>query len=324
MSLEGKVKATRKLRGKINRLEILRGYSAYEVAVNNGFEGTEEEWLASLKGPKGDPGDSSALKVTITRSLDGGYGADTDPDVIQNAIDDNRTVVCYWHDKNIMLYPISFQSGGPYAFAAVSGATEYQVVIRDTDDIVCTETNLLQEAVLYTPQALTPEQQAQARQNLGLDGLPTGGDPVLLVDFTAENNITGITIDSDDTQTEYKAFFFELMTLSSPTNKNGEASANCGIRLKINEAACWLDGMSLKNNYTSRAYGYIVITDFSSCGFSWRSAQAYDIINITNRYDVTTIYGPSQKNFISCYLGTQNGTNIMKAGTTLKVWGVKA
>lgn len=33
-----------------------QGYSAYEVAVNNGFVGTEQEWLDSLKGPKGDPG----------------------------------------------------------------------------------------------------------------------------------------------------------------------------------------------------------------------------------------------------------------------------
>lgn len=33
------------------------GLSAYEVAVNNGFEGTEEEWLTSLKGKKGDKGD---------------------------------------------------------------------------------------------------------------------------------------------------------------------------------------------------------------------------------------------------------------------------
>lgn len=33
-----------------------RGYSAYEVAVQNGFVGTEEEWLESLKGEKGDPG----------------------------------------------------------------------------------------------------------------------------------------------------------------------------------------------------------------------------------------------------------------------------
>ncbi len=32
------------------------GKSAYEIAQDEGFEGTEEEWLASLKGEKGDPG----------------------------------------------------------------------------------------------------------------------------------------------------------------------------------------------------------------------------------------------------------------------------
>lgn len=35
------------------QLESWRGYSAYEVAVNNGFEGTEQEWLDSLKGRDG-------------------------------------------------------------------------------------------------------------------------------------------------------------------------------------------------------------------------------------------------------------------------------
>ena len=29
---------------------MVRGYSAYEVAVQEGFEGTVEEWLASLVG----------------------------------------------------------------------------------------------------------------------------------------------------------------------------------------------------------------------------------------------------------------------------------
>ena len=33
-----------------------RGYSAYEVAVLNGFVGTEQEWLDSLKGPSGERG----------------------------------------------------------------------------------------------------------------------------------------------------------------------------------------------------------------------------------------------------------------------------
>lgn len=35
----------------------LDGKSAYELAVINGFSGTEPEWLISLKGAKGDQGD---------------------------------------------------------------------------------------------------------------------------------------------------------------------------------------------------------------------------------------------------------------------------
>ena len=36
------------------------GESAYEIAVRNGFEGTEEEWRESLKGDKGETGDVGA------------------------------------------------------------------------------------------------------------------------------------------------------------------------------------------------------------------------------------------------------------------------
>ena len=37
--------------------EQWRGYyiTAYGIAVKHGFVGTEEEWLATLKGEKGDP-----------------------------------------------------------------------------------------------------------------------------------------------------------------------------------------------------------------------------------------------------------------------------
>lgn len=40
------------------------GKSAYEIAVENGFSGTEEEWLESLKGDKGDKGDTGATGAT--------------------------------------------------------------------------------------------------------------------------------------------------------------------------------------------------------------------------------------------------------------------
>lgn len=34
------------------------GDSAYQIALSTGFEGTEEEWITSLKGPKGDTGET--------------------------------------------------------------------------------------------------------------------------------------------------------------------------------------------------------------------------------------------------------------------------
>ena len=36
--------------------KTITGKSAYEIAVENGYKGTEEEWLESLKGDKGDSG----------------------------------------------------------------------------------------------------------------------------------------------------------------------------------------------------------------------------------------------------------------------------
>ena len=52
MSLKGSATQKQNLRGSINKLVELRGYSAYEIALIYGYKGTEEEWLASLKGEK--------------------------------------------------------------------------------------------------------------------------------------------------------------------------------------------------------------------------------------------------------------------------------
>ena len=48
----------KKVKISVDDAELVKieGKSAYEVAVKNGFEGTEEEWLASLQGPPGHPG----------------------------------------------------------------------------------------------------------------------------------------------------------------------------------------------------------------------------------------------------------------------------
>lgn len=52
MSLYGDAYAKHKVQGRINilRSEVI---SAYQIAVNNGFEGTVEEWLEAIKGEPG-------------------------------------------------------------------------------------------------------------------------------------------------------------------------------------------------------------------------------------------------------------------------------
>ena len=57
MSLSGNTTAARKLRGMLYQPNTIHGKSAYEIAVMNGYDGTEAEWLASLKGDKGDVGE---------------------------------------------------------------------------------------------------------------------------------------------------------------------------------------------------------------------------------------------------------------------------
>lgn len=56
-NLRGKISSSGSLHGTLTGLEKIVGYSAYQVAVINGFEGTEEAWLASLKGEQGIQGE---------------------------------------------------------------------------------------------------------------------------------------------------------------------------------------------------------------------------------------------------------------------------
>ena len=59
------------IKDKPTEMEVVRGYSAYQVAVMNGFSGTEQEWLASLVGHPGKDGDAltEAEKEEIIREV---------------------------------------------------------------------------------------------------------------------------------------------------------------------------------------------------------------------------------------------------------------
>ena len=63
------------------------GLSAYEIAVKNGFKGSETEWLASLvgpRGPKGEKGDTGDAGRTPQKGVD--YFTESDKTEIVNLV----------------------------------------------------------------------------------------------------------------------------------------------------------------------------------------------------------------------------------------------
>jgi hypothetical protein len=59
-------------------IELLPGDSAYQVAVDNGFEGTEVEWLASLVGADGTQGEQGIQGIQGIQGETGATGAKGD------------------------------------------------------------------------------------------------------------------------------------------------------------------------------------------------------------------------------------------------------
>ena len=58
----------------VNPDNIAVGLSAYAIAVENGFRGTEEEWLESLKGPQGETGPRGPQGETGPQGIQGPAG----------------------------------------------------------------------------------------------------------------------------------------------------------------------------------------------------------------------------------------------------------
>lgn len=69
-TLTGKAAEKSSIVGAVSNPEKIYGKSAYEVAVQNGFVGTEAEWLASLKGDPGETPQRGVDYYTETDKLD--------------------------------------------------------------------------------------------------------------------------------------------------------------------------------------------------------------------------------------------------------------
>jgi hypothetical protein len=71
--IKGRVSGMGTLKGGLGALLARDGYTAYEIALQHGFEGTEEEWLSSLHGKDGIDGDDGFSPVVTVADIEGGH-----------------------------------------------------------------------------------------------------------------------------------------------------------------------------------------------------------------------------------------------------------
>jgi hypothetical protein len=143
--------------GKDLKMEVqrFRGESAYEVAVRNGFEGTEAEWLASLHASSGTvngigPDETGAIKLRAGNiPMSAEENADTVDEAINKVKGKANAAVRYNEDQTL--------TDGQKAQARTNiGATS----AADVDEKVSGSVKAT------TTQTFTNDQKTQARTNI--------------------------------------------------------------------------------------------------------------------------------------------------------------
>lgn len=154
---------------------IIVGESAYEIAVRNGFEGTEEEWLSSLKGEQGETG-AAGVGAEVVQTT----GDREDAVMSQKAVSEdlneineriglrhfvvNGTVkaVSPAYTKLVIASGLSLKAGKTYTLTAkaTTNAADYIAyvhILKENDDyydsIQCTDENNGVATKTFTPTA---------------------------------------------------------------------------------------------------------------------------------------------------------------------------
>ena len=149
--------------------------------------------------------------------------------------------------ENIELTPGPKGDSGVYIGPSAPTDESVNVWIRDTDN----SDNVL-NFVSYTPQTVTPEQQAQARQNIGIDELPTSGGTnyrliaKIVFDETNQPYRIQITQDMDGKPLELTKLF-----MYADWKAHATARADCSLFLNDDIDMQWVF------NIEKTAYKYV-------------------------------------------------------------------
>ena len=185
------------------------GLSSYEVAVKNGYKGTEEEWLASLRGPRGEAlqfedltqDELDILKEPATKA--GEEVKEQTDNAIKNvnevtakAIQETESAAEEARKQAEIagLSALESQKQGDIAEQkgneADNKASEAESAAIRANEAADRVTN---DGLFKTPQDLSEEEQAQVKRNIGIQDFIAGLTTLPIADFSDKVNATTAT-----------------------------------------------------------------------------------------------------------------------------------
>lgn len=192
-----------------------RGYSAYEIAVQNGFEGTEEEWLESLNG------------YTPVRGTDY-YTAEDIADMendVKTAVEQEIPDVSSFITKdvnNLTYYTLKTNTGSLIDLSINTSTYVITLSLKDIDgNVISTDTiDLpLESVVVGGSYDSTNQKIVLTLQNGNTVDIPVGGlVSGLQAEITSQNKLSSDLV--DDTNSGHK-----FVTASEKSSWNGKQDA---------------------------------------------------------------------------------------------------
>ena len=162
------------------------GPSAYEVAVTNGFVGTEPEWLASLIGPqgvKGDQGIQGTQGATGPQGIQGIPGVATETTSIRNYSSNVATAgQIVFNADYVPTYVDVYKNGRKLALSDFTATNGTSVTLA----VACTAGDQL-DVVCYVPLALANTYTKAETDTRSVSAGGTAGQVLAKVDSTDFN-----------------------------------------------------------------------------------------------------------------------------------------
>lgn len=304
------------------------GKSAYQIAVDNGFSGTETEWLASLKGPIGETGPQGIQGVQGPQGERGPAGADGAagatgaagaPGVYYGTTQPTGDTHPVWidpdgdHNDGGLLPAVTAADNGK-VLRVVNSAWSADVMQTGGTDMGITGATVGQIAKITAVNASgVPTAWAPVDMPTGVGGSSGGiGELRRIAKVTLTEDAGSIEITTDENGNAFELVEYTYLIIGKSLGTSGN------VGLKINDTLIYyaseLSSSNTTATLTSGGHGSYAGGWYATCKGAY-SANKFDYTKSACAHNI----GKMTKFWYGCTNGAA-GVGF-QAGTVLELWG---